>query len=174
MTIMYDDFFKKYTDRFFPIEHQSNNNFQLQFKAQGMAESNLKNNAVSPVGAMGIMQIMPRTFEEQCSKLKITNGDPFDPQLSIKVGIFYNSYLFKQQKAFRPFEDRMCFTFASYNAGLGNILKAQKFCIKYYKQKDPNLQNSIVEIAHFIESWKSEETITYIRRILNNYNKLKK
>jgi len=61
-----------------------------------MAESNLKNNAVSPVGAMGIMQIMPRTFEEQCSKLKITNGDPFDPQLSIKVGIFYNSYLFKQ------------------------------------------------------------------------------
>lgn len=172
MTIIYDDIFKKYTETFFPIEYSSNSDFQMQFKAQGMAESNLKRNAVSPVGAMGIMQIMPGTFKEQCAKLKIANGDPFDPELSIQVGIFYNSYLFKQQRAFRPFEDRMCFTFASYNAGLGNILKAQKFCIKYYKQKDPNLQKSIVDIAHFIDSWKSEETITYISRILNNYKKM--
>lgn len=104
-----------------------------------MAESNLKKDAVSPVGACGILQVMPKTFKEQCEKLKISNGDPFDPDVNIKVGMYYNSYLFNQWTSPRPFEDRMYFTFASYNAGLGNILKAQKFCIKNYQHINANL-----------------------------------
>src|SRR5665213_4199966 len=55
----YDAYFKKYTKRYFGV------GFDWQyFKAQGMAESELSATARSNVGARGVMQLMPSTFEE--------------------------------------------------------------------------------------------------------------
>ena len=163
---MYDSFFKMYTKTYFQVEYNNDPNFQLQFKAQGIAESRLIKTAKSPVGAMGVMQIMPDTFEELLTKVRPISQDPFNPETSIQMGIFYNRSLYNQQTSPRPMRDRLLFTFASYNAGLGNILKAQKYANKYFSQNDNNLWDNIKIVAKHIKSWKSSETLEYIDRIL--------
>lgn len=93
-------------------------------KAQGIAESGLNPNAVSPVGAAGIGQFMPDTWSDMESRLNF-KGSVFTPALNIQSQIFYMSTLMKQFKKDRPIYDRYSLSLASYNAGLGNILKAQ-------------------------------------------------
>ena len=85
----YDDTFRKYSKRYFGIGFD----WRL-FKAQGMAESNLDSAATSWVGARGIMQLMPATFQE------ITSRNPEmsridDPEWNIAAGIFYDRQLWK-------------------------------------------------------------------------------
>ena len=52
----YDDTFRKYSKRFFGVGFDWH-----YFKAQGLAESGLDPAAKSPVGARGVMQLMPGT-----------------------------------------------------------------------------------------------------------------
>ena len=55
----YDRHFRKYSKRFFGV------GFDWHFfKSQAVAESNLREEARSGAGAVGLMQIMPSTFEE--------------------------------------------------------------------------------------------------------------
>src|SRR5258708_33654876 len=54
----YDAAFRRYTKRYFGIGFD----WRL-FKAQAMAESDLDPKATSPVGARGLMQLMPSTFQ---------------------------------------------------------------------------------------------------------------
>lgn len=120
-TDQYDDYFRKYTKRYFGP------NFDWRwFKAQGIAESALKPKAASHVGAQGVMQIMPATFEE------IKDENPYfthveEPRWNIAAGIFYDRMLYKKwSDKVAVTDDRLAFTFGSYNAGLGNILNAWK------------------------------------------------
>ncbi len=77
----YDAFFKKYTKRYFGV------GFDWQyFKAQGMAESELSATARSMVGARGVMQLMPSTFQEiQTKRPEFESID--DPEWNIAAGI---------------------------------------------------------------------------------------
>lgn len=93
-------------------------------KAQGIAESGLNPNAVSPVGAAGIGQFMPDTWSDMEARLNF-KGSVYTPSLNIQAQIFYMSTLMGQFKKDRPLYDRYSLALASYNAGLGNILKAQ-------------------------------------------------
>src|SRR5215813_2941854 len=54
----FDPTFRKYSKRFFGPAFD-----WRYFKAQGFAESGLKATAVSWVGARGVMQLMPSTFQ---------------------------------------------------------------------------------------------------------------
>jgi len=118
-TNKYDRHFKKYSKRYFgPL-------FDWHwFKAQAIAESGLSHDAKSHVGAQGLMQIMPATFNEitkknpQFSKLE-------SPKWNIAAGIYYDRTLYRKFKKTAA-QDKLYMTFASYNAGYGRILNASK------------------------------------------------
>ncbi|MCP4394375.1 MAG: transglycosylase SLT domain-containing protein [Alphaproteobacteria bacterium] len=164
-TTEYDMNFKRYTHMYFGIGVSWE-----WFKAQAIAESNLDPHAVSPVGARGIMQIMPGTWDEICQKNKFNYNNPENYDHNIRCGIWYMSYLYKKWTSNRPLTDKMAFTLGSYNAGFGNILKAQKECLKRHSHKDCNRWKNIVPMGPYVNSWKHEETIGYVEKIAKLVN----
>jgi membrane-bound lytic murein transglycosylase MltF len=156
--VKYDKYFSKYSKRYFGP------NFDWRhFKAQAIAESHLKATATSRVGAVGVMQIMPRTFEEIVHKNPSIKGTREQPKWNISAGIFYDRKLWKLWKAERSFKDRLAFMFGSYNAGSRNILRAQK--IAEASGMNPNLWGSIEPALPEITGDRSRETIGYIKKI---------
>ncbi len=79
--------------------------------AVGYTESCFDSNAVSKVGAQGVMQLMPATAKE----LGVNNA--FNAQQNIKAGIQYLKQMHKQ------FNGNIYYTLAAYNAGPGNVKK---------------------------------------------------
>ena len=156
-TRKYDPYFRKYSKRFFgpAIDWQ-------WFKAQGIAESGLRENAKSWVNAKGIMQIMPKTFIE-LQKKNNQLKDVMTPRWNICAGIYYDSVLFKKWKEDRKFIDRMRFTMGSYNAGFRTILRAQK--VSREKGFNGRDWESIKMVAPKVYRWRHNETLNYIKKI---------
>jgi len=92
-------------------------------KAQGMQESGLMQYVCSPVGACGLMQFMPATARQ----FRI---DPFNPRASIYAAAKYMKWLHRNWSAPRPRLDRHYLALASYNWGLGNVLRIQRLIKK--------------------------------------------
>ena len=164
-TNKYDIYFYKYSKLYFGTTFD-----YKWFKAQSITESNLKPNATSPVGARGLMQIMPGTWGDIQRKVKLV-GDITSPEYNIMYGLYYDRYLWNNWKSKRPVKDRLSLMFASYNAGIGNILRAQKLCIDDDSSRGCNQWNVIKGYKH--NRWRWEETHNYVDRIFMNYNKLK-
>jgi len=154
----YDAYFKKYTKHFFGPGFD-----WRYFKSQAIAESNLNSNARSHVGAKGIMQIMPKTFDEIKYKNPSIKGSSLQPKWNIAAGIYYDRSIWKIWKAERPFTDKLGFMFGSYNAGKGNIIKAQKIAEK--TGMNPNHWSSIEKTLPEITGRHSKETIGYVNKI---------
>lgn len=129
----------------------------LMWKAQLWQESRLDPNAVSPVGARGLAQIMPGTFAEISRGMGAGIVSPFDASWSIRMGAWYMRKRINDWSAPRPYTDRHNLAMASYNAGLGNILRAQKAC------GGPNLYDEIIVCLPQITGRHSKETIDYVR-----------
>ena len=91
-------------------------------KAQFYQESKLDSSAVNHLGARGLGQFMPKTWIEVSRKLEV-EGTPHDAVLAIEAGVYYMATLRKEWSLPRPEADRHSLALASYNAGLGNILK---------------------------------------------------
>ena len=163
----YDEIFRKYTKRFFGP------GFDWQyFKAQAMAESNLKPGAKSRVGARGLMQLMPSTYKEIKSASSIKMKAIDDPDSNIAAGILFDRDLYKRWKDHKEEDERMRFTFAGYNAGPGTILRAKKTA---REEKLDEFQWRSMEIAApKVERWRYKETLGYIATIQANYDALKK
>ena len=137
------------------------------WKAQLYQESRLKNHAVSPVGASGLAQFMPKTWKQMQNRLGYDKSStPFDSNLAINAGAYYMWTLRKQWSWKRPLYDKHFLALASYNAGLGSILKAQKAC------NNAVLYEDIMECLPQITGHHSKETITYKKRIELWYSKL--
>jgi len=154
----YDHYFSKYSKRNFGP------NFDWRyFKAQAIAESRLKKDAQSQVGAVGIMQIMPRTYAEIRKRSRYIKGSDKNPRWNIAAGIYYNRSIWKIFKAERPFQDRLDFMFGAYNAGKGNILKAQRHTMT--TELNPNLWASIKSTLPRVTGKHSKETIAYVDKI---------
>lgn len=156
--VKYDRYFSKYSKRYFgPLFDWRH------FKAQAIAESRLKANATSRVGAVGVMQIMPKTYREIKRQHTTIQGPSAHPRWNIAAGIYYNRKLWKLWQAKRPFQDRLNFMFGSFNAGKGNILKAQKHARQ--RGLNENLWASIEHALPAITGQRSSETITYVNKI---------
>jgi len=89
----YDVYFKKYTKHFFGPGFD-----WRYFKSQAVAESNLSSDAKSHGGAKGIMQIMPKTFEEIKYKNASIKGSFLQPKWNIAAGIYYDRAIWKLWK----------------------------------------------------------------------------
>jgi len=156
--VKYDKYFSKYSKRYFGPGFDWH-----YFKAQAVAESRLQADARSRVGAEGVMQIMPRTFEEITRKNPGIKGSRKQPRWNIAAGIYYNRMIWNLWKAERSHMDRINFMFGSYNAGKGNIIKAQK--IAKNKGLNPNTWESIQSTLPDVTGKNSKETIGYVNKI---------
>ncbi len=92
--------------------------------AQSYQESRFNPRARSWAGAIGLMQIMPRTARE----LRV---DPGDPEQSVEGACRYLSRLDDAwQESVERQEERIKFTLASYNVGLGHVQDAVRLAQK--------------------------------------------
>jgi soluble lytic murein transglycosylase-like protein len=161
----YDDTFRKYTKRYFGV------GFDWRiFKAQGMAESELNPNARSWDGARGIMQLMPSTFQAiQSKRPEFQSID--DPEWNIAAGIMHDRYLWRRWERDVGETERRHFMFGSYNAGDGTIARA---CgVARAAQLDQSRWTSIEQVAPSVQKWRYRETIGYVRKIEQNYARLR-
>lgn len=79
------------------------------------AESNYIPEALSPVGAVGLMQLMPATAAGIAKQLRIKDYELKDPCTSIKFGANYISWLS------RMYKEQIEYIVSGYNAGPGNV-----------------------------------------------------
>lgn len=127
-------------------------------KAQIAAESGFNTNAVSPVGAKGLGQFMPATWQSMEQQLGF-KGSAFTSSLNIQATHYYMAQLRGQFKKPRPEWDRHSLAMASYNAGLGNILKAQS------RGGGGLLYTPMANALPLVTGHHSKETTTYVNRI---------
>ena len=82
-------------------------------------ESNFDPDAVSRVGAMGLMQLMPSTFEDLTNNFlreNLSDDKISDPATNIKYGVYYLSWLYSK---FGNWDT----VAAAYNKGIGDVQK---------------------------------------------------
>ncbi|MFC3662282.1 transglycosylase SLT domain-containing protein [Modicisalibacter luteus] len=121
------------------------------FLLMGIArrESAFNNEAVSPVGARGLMQLMPGTAAHVSSQLGIDTpsmGELFEPETNIRLGSHYISRMLDRYSG-----NRLAAT-AAYNAGPGRV--------------DRWLSEAPREFDLFVESIPFRETRDYVQAVL--------
>ena len=135
----------------------------LMMAAQGYQESRLDQSKVSPVGAIGVMQVMPTTAADP----NVGIPDISTEENNIHAGIRYMRFLhdhYFDDPALSEL-DQILFTFGAYNAGPGNVNKARKLAAEM--GLDPNVWFDNVEIA--IGKAVSREPVIYVRNIYKYY-----
>jgi membrane-bound lytic murein transglycosylase MltF len=131
----YAPLFKKYSSRY---------GFDwVLILAMAYQESKLDQNKKSHVGAVGVMQVMPRTARDKnvgINNIRAIEGN-------VHAGVKYLDFLrdrYFSSKKIKP-RDRVRFAMASYNAGPGNITRAQALAEKM--GLNPNRWFRNVELA---------------------------
>ena len=160
----YDATFRKYTKRYFGV------GFDWRvFKAQALAESQMNPNAKSWVGARGLMQLMPSTYQAIQTRSR-GFGSIDDPEWNIAAGIMHDRSLWRRWERDSIDVDRREFMFASYNAGEGPIVNARRACVA--RSLDQRLWSSVETVAPDVPRWRYRETLGYVRRIRSGLESL--
>ncbi len=135
-------------------------------KAHAYAESTMNPDAVSPKGATGLIQVMPKTFNGLKKEKPDLAGDLKDPKVNTRVAAYYMKQLLSQ--ACGPKSHPSCtenpysrFVTAAYNGGpginfSGTCGKTKWECREFYSKKGTN-----------------NETIVYVDRVWANIQVLK-
>ena len=116
-------------------------------------ESRFAPQALSPAGAIGLMQIMPKTGQDIARDLTKPGFSPAalnDPETSMEFGYYY------LQKLFEQFQGNLAYTIGAYNAGPNKI--------RDWLTAKPRL-----DLFEFIEDIPYPETNGYIKKVLQNY-----
>jgi membrane-bound lytic murein transglycosylase MltF len=133
----------------------------LLMAAQGYQESTLDQNVKSPVGAIGVMQVMPPTGKE------LNVGDITEIEANIHAGVKYMRFMmdrYFKDDAMDPL-NKSLMTFASYNAGPGRVRQLRREAEK--RGLDPNVWfNNVERIA---SERIGRETVTYVSNIYKYY-----
>ncbi|MEX1033823.1 MAG: transporter substrate-binding domain-containing protein [Cellvibrionaceae bacterium] len=92
--------------------------------AQMYQESRFDPDAKSFAGALGLMQVMPRTARE----LGFSNIT--EPQNGIEAGVAYLNWLSDRFPGDIDFQERIYFQLAAYNAGAGHVRDARRLALQ--------------------------------------------
>ena len=117
-------------------------------------ESELNMNAISPAGAIGLMQILPSTAKQMSKELGIKFSYKklkSDAKYNVKLGSAYLSKLIDM------YEGSYLLAFAAYNAGPRKVNE----WIKLYG--DP--RDSLVSVINWVEHIPYKETRNYVMRV---------
>jgi soluble lytic murein transglycosylase len=113
-------------------------------------ESRFEKDIRSPVGAAGLMQVMPDTGSFVAKNLNLEKYSLTDPSDSINLGTWYFDY------THRKYNNNSLLAVASYNAGPGNVNK----WVQRYQTNDPD---------EFVEMIPFKETKGYVESVFGNY-----
>ena len=133
----------------------------LLMAAQGYQESTLDQDVKSPVGAIGVMQIMPPTGKE------LNVGDIRQVEPNIHAGVKYMRFMIDRYYKDEPMDplNKMLMTFASYNAGPGRIRQLRRETAA--RGLNPNIWFGNVE--RLASERIGRETVTYVSNIYKYY-----
>ena len=133
----------------------------LLMAAQGYQESTLDQEVKSPVGAIGVMQVMPPTGKE------LNVGDIKEVEANIHAGVKYMRFMMDQYFKDDPMDplNKGLMTFASYNAGPGRIRQLRAETQK--RGLDRNVWFGNVE--RVASERIGRETVTYVSNIYKYY-----
>jgi membrane-bound lytic murein transglycosylase F len=141
-------------------------------------ESRFRPTVVSPVGAYGLMQLMPSVAKTYKINFKTLSS----PDLNIATGTKYFRWIYNHfDKPEFAEADKIKFSLASYNAGIGHVLDARALARKY--NLNPNIWSDNVEVMLLNKSsrkyysdpvvkhghCRGYETRTYVRHIMQYY-----
>lgn len=113
-------------------------------------ESRFEKDIKSPVGATGLMQIMPETGKWIAPQINMTEYSLTDPEDNIKMGTWYLNHTHD------TFNNNSMLAIASYNAGPGNVSN----WIRRY---------SLADLDEFVENIPFPETKNYVETVFGNY-----
>ena len=122
-------------------------------------ESAFDPNAISPRGARGLMQLMPRTAQSLAQQLKISHRRSLltaDPDHNMRLGSAYLADLLDS------YDSSLVLSLAAYNAGKSRV----KTWLKDYG--DPREYDA--DAIDWIESIPIGETRNYVQRVLENFS----
>jgi len=148
-------YFKKYSEQY---------KFEwLLLVAQGYQESGLDQSVRSPVGAVGVMQVMPTTAADR--NVKIANIHLVEP--NIQAGAKYMRFLVNQYFDEPGIDNlnRHLFAFASYNGGPNRIARLRREAAA--RGLDPNKWFNNVELLAAEQI--GRETVQYVSNIYKYY-----
>ncbi len=118
-------------------------------------ESVFNTNAMSPVGARGLMQLMPATADETARKLGLSHSTGMltsNPAHNIKLGSAYLAQMLRRYNGYYPM------AIAAYNAGPGRV-------DGWIKQNgDP--RTGEVSLVDWVEMIPIYETRNYVQRVM--------
>lgn len=145
-------------------------------------ESNFNENVISWAGALGLMQLMPRTARA----MGVPPGKEMDVNENIKGAVKYIQVTERQFQNIPDVEERMKFVLAAYNAGAGHVLDAMALAEKYrsdkfiwfnnvekyllLKSKRKYFADSVCKYGYF----RGIETYNFVRDIIARYDIYKK
>lgn len=161
----FDNLVQKYSDKY---------GFDWRLiTAQMFQESGFDPDARSHTGARGLMQLMPRTARS----LGVEKID--EPAGSIRAGVEYMDWLRDRFDDELPVSERLWFSLAAYNAGIGHVRDARRLARKL--GKDPNKWFDHTEQAMLLLSKKKyaskarfgfvngREPVNYVREIKQRF-----
>ena len=142
-------------------------------------ESKFNPDAVSAAGALGVMQIMPRTGQ----KFGLNDSTFFVPSDNIRAGAQLLSNLDKMFNFISNKEERIKFVLAAYNAGQGHIFDAIALAKKYganhtiwqdnvekylmLKSEREYYNDDVCKLGYF----RAAHTIRYVSDVLRTFDK---
>lgn len=133
----------------------------LLMAAQGYQESRLDQDVKSPVGAIGVMQVMPPTGKE------LNVGDITQVEANVHAGVKYMRFMMDRYFKDEPMDNlnKALMTFAAYNAGPGRLRQLRRETAE--RGLDPNVWFGNVE--RIASERIGRETVTYVSNIYKYY-----